>query len=66
VKNKGQNLLAFIFEAIITIFITIVLAYALIPVISELSPGYEWIFYLAIIVAIISLIVGIWTRVSRL
>lgn len=64
-KSKGQGLLAFVFEAIITIFVTIILAYALIPIISQISPDYAWMFYLAIIVAIISLIGGIWSRVSQ-
>ncbi len=64
-KNKGQNIISFVFEALLTIFIIIIITYALGPILTELAPGYSLLFFFVIVAMIISIIIGIISRLSR-
>jgi len=65
IMGKGEGLIEYVFEAIIAIFITLMLGYTFGQVISQLSPGYALFFYLLIGVMVISIIVGIASRLRQ-
>lgn len=51
-----------IFEGLISLFVVIVLAWALGPVLMQLSPNYSWIFYIGIIAAILAILASLFKR----
>lgn len=55
---KGQTL-SIIIEAVVGIFIAVLLAIVLGPVLSQINPSQTWIFYLGVVAVIIAAIISV-------